>query len=292
MTITQPTKNHSMREVEEGEEKLSHECKQLLLSLPKEKGWRTPHLYLYQNFWCQPNEIQTIMTIQQHFQATDTDIILAIIPKSGTTCLKALAFAIVNRKSFLVAKKHPLLASNPHDLEPFLKYKLYANNQLPDLSGLPSRRIFATHIPFASLPESMKMSNSRIVYLCRNPFDTFISSWHFLIKVRPESLGLFLIEEVFEMFCDGVVGFGPFGDHMLGYWKESLESPHKVLLLKYEDMKEDITLHLKRLANFEYLKVLEVNKTGKSIANFENKSLFRKGGVGDWVNHLIPVMVD
>ncbi|KAK9283187.1 hypothetical protein L1049_011423 [Liquidambar formosana] len=306
-----------MREVVDEEvEKLSPECKQLILSLPKERGWRTPHLYLYQNFWCQPKEIQAIIATQQHFQATDTDIILATIPKSGTTWLTALAFAIVNRKRFTVPEKHPLLTSNPHDLVPFLEYKLYANNQLPHLSGLPSPRIFATHVPFASMPESMKMSNCRIVYLCRNPFDTFISSWHFLLNVRPENLGPFSIEEGFDMFCRGLVGFGPFWEHMLGYWEESCQSPHKVLFLKYEDMKEDIIFHLKRLAkflgfpftleeervgvveeisrlcSFEILKELEVNKTGKSIANFENKSLFRKGGVGDWVNHLSPLMVE
>jgi len=34
-----------------------------------------------------------------------------------------------------------------------------------------------------------------------------------------------------------------------------------------------------------------VNKSGKSIKNFENKDLFRKGEVGDWVNYLSPTMV-
>jgi len=103
---------------------------------------------------------------------------------------------------------------------------------------------------------------------------------------------------------------------MLGYWKESIERPHKVLFLKYEDLKEDITFQLKKLAeflgipfsleeersgvieniaklcSFENLKELEVNKSGKSIKNFENKDLFRKGEVGDWVNHLSPTMVE
>jgi len=37
---------------------------------------------------------------------------------------------------------------------------------------------------------------------------------------------------------------------------------------------------------------LEVNKSGKSIKNFENKYLFKKGEVGDWVNYLSPTMVE
>nr|UOI39552.1 Sulfotransferase 2A [Betula platyphylla]UVJ47665.1 sulfotransferase 2A [Betula platyphylla] len=299
------------------EEKLSQECKELLLSLPKEKGWRTPYLYKFQGFWCQPMEIQATISFQRHFQASDTDVVLASIPKSGTTWLKALAFAVVNRKRFAVySNNHPLLASNPHDLVPFFEYKLYANGQLPDLSNLPQPRLFGTHVPFSSLPNSIKKSDCRVVYICRNPFDTFISSWHYSNKLRPGSQAPMLIDETFEMYCKGIIGFGPFWEHMLGYWKESIERPHKVLFLKYEDMKEDITFHLKKLAeflgfpfsleeersgviekiaklcSFENMKELEVNKSGKSIKNFENKDLFRKGEVGDWVNYLSPSMVE
>jgi len=299
------------------EEKLSQECKELLLSLPKEKGWRTLHIYKFQEFWCQPTEIQSIISFRRHFQASDTDVVLATIPKSGTTWLKALAFAVVNRRRFAVlSNSHPLLSSNPHDLVPFFEYKLYANGQIPDLSNLPQPRLFGTHIPFASLPNSIKKSDCRVVYICRNPFDTFISTWHYMEKLRPGSQAPVLLDEAFEMYCKGIIGFGPFWEHMLGYWKESIERPHKVLFLKYEDLKEDITFQLKKLAeflgipfsleeersgvieniaklcSFENLKELEVNKTGKSIKNFENKDLFRKGEVGDWVNHLSPTMVE
>ncbi|KAK4587584.1 hypothetical protein RGQ29_018836 [Quercus rubra] len=314
MTITHYPNNQSSNGGEE--EELSHECKELLLSLPKEKGWRTSHLYKYQEFWCQAIEIQSIVSFQRHFQASDNDVVLATIPKSGTTWLKALAFAIVNRKRFALENNHPLLTSNPHDLVPFFEYKLYANRQLPDLSNLPHPRLFGTHLPFPSLPNSIKKSSCQVVYICRNPFDTFISSWHFLNKVDPGSKAPMSLDEAFEMYCKGVIGFGPFWDHMLGYWKESIERPHKVLFLKYEDLKEDVTFHLKKLAeflgfpfsleeeragdvekiaklcSFENMKELEVNKAGKSIKYFENKTLFRKGEVGDWVNYLTPRMVE
>ncbi|KAL5570639.1 hypothetical protein UlMin_027214 [Ulmus minor] len=299
------------------EEHLTDECKQLLLSLPKAKGWRTHFLYQYQGFWCQALEIQAIIYFQNHFEATDSDVVLATIPKSGTTWLKALAFTIVNRDCFDISNNnHPLLTSNPHDLVPFFEYKLYANNQLPDLSKLADQpRLFGTHVPFASLANSIKNSNCRIVYLCRNPFDTFVSSWNFTNKIRPPGfVSPLSLEEAFEMYCQGVVGFGPFWEHMLGYWKESIKNPEKVLFLKYEDLKEDSLFHLKRLAkflrcpfsleedkhavvekiakicSFQSLKDLDVNKTGRSIKNFENKNLFRKGEVGDWVNYVSPEM--
>ncbi|XP_059433297.1 cytosolic sulfotransferase 15-like [Corylus avellana] len=317
---THYTKNPSRdgdQEAAAEEEKLSQECKELLLSLPKEKGWRTLHLYKFQEFWCQPTEIQSIIAFQRHFQASDTDVVLATIPKSGTTWLKALAFAVVNRRRFaVVSNSHPLLSSNPHDLVPFFEYMLYANGQIPDLSKLPQPRLFGTHIPYASLPNSIKKSDCRVVYICRNPFDTFISTWHYMKKLRPGSQAPMLVDEAFEMYCKGIIGFGPFWEHMLGYWKESIERPHKVLFFKYEDLKEDITFQLKKLAeflgipfsleeersgviekiaklcSFENLKELEINKSGKSIKNFENKDLFRKGEVGDWVNYLSPTMVE
>ncbi|XP_057976311.1 cytosolic sulfotransferase 15-like [Malania oleifera] len=325
MAITQIKKDQSGGKEEKDQELISPELKQLLPSLPIEKGWRTSHLYLFQGFWSHPKVIQAVLSAQRHFPALDTDILLATIPKSGTTWLKALTFAIVNRTRFKPSKKnhnHPLLNFNPHDLVPFLEYKLYTDrHRIPDLSAdcnslHSSPRLFATHVPFTSLPISVRKSGCRVVYLCRNLLDTFVSIWHFLIGVRPEGLGPFSLKEAFDMYCKGVVGFGPYWVHMLGYWKESIEKPHKVLFLKYEDMKEDSSFQLKRLAEFlgfpfsveeerdgvieeisrlcgfENLKELEVNKSGKSIENFENKSLFRKGEVGDWVNYLSPSMVE
>lgn len=118
------------------------------------------------------------------------------------------------------------------------------------------------------------------------------------------------------MYCRGVSGYGPFWDHVLGYWKESLERPDKVLFLRYEDLKHDTAIHVKRLAafmgvpfsaeeeregaieeisrlcSFSNLKELEVNKTGRSGPFVENNAFFRRGEVGDWVNHLTPEMAE
>ncbi|KAL5078277.1 hypothetical protein RYX36_017261 [Vicia faba] len=309
--------NDTNKSIEE-QDQLSQETKNMLLSLPREKGWRTPYIYLFQGFWCQPAEIQAISTFQNHFQAKDSDVFVATVPKSGTTWLKALTFAIMNRQNhFISSKNHPLLSFNPHDLVPFIEYTVYGkHDKVPDLSKFHEPRLFGTHIPFGSLPNSIKKSNCKIVYICRNPFDTFISSWMFVNKIKPPSMPTLKLEEAFEMYCNGSVGFGPVWNHMLGYWNESKERPKNVLFLKYEDLKEDVIFHLKKLAkfldcpftlkeesegvieniiklcSFEKMKELKVNKTGTFGRNFENKFLFRKGEIGDWTNYLSSSMVE
>ncbi|KAL7240725.1 hypothetical protein ACSBR2_006387 [Camellia fascicularis] len=298
------------------EDDLTQECKELLSCLPRERGWVVSHLYQYQSFWHPSRQLQGVIACQQHFLAQDTDILLVTTPKSGTTWLKAILFAIKNRTLYPDMNRHPLLANNPHDLVPFLELKLYVDKQVPDLTSFTSPRLFATHLPFSSLPESVTCSASKLVYLCRNSMDTFVSLHHFANKIRPPSLGPNRLEDVFDMFCRGVCICGPFWDHVLGYWKESLEKPQKVLFLKYEEMKEEPIIHLKRLAeflgcpfsleeetlgvvdeilrlcSFDHLSSLEVNKNGKLSSGEENKAYFRRGEVGDWKNYLTDEMVD
>ncbi|XP_050221329.1 cytosolic sulfotransferase 15-like [Mercurialis annua] len=289
---------------------------QLLHSLPKAQGWMAAGLTLYQHFWCPSKVLGNVISFQANFQAQEQDILLASMPKSGTTWLKSLIFSIVNRTRFSFSNT-PLLTITPHELVPFLEFTLFANKDLHnDLSIIPSPRLFATHIPYPALPETIQhSSNCRIVYICRNPLDTVVSSWHFFSETMAQAKATtnqLSIDEFFDLSFKGFVGFGPFWDHVLGYWKASLEKPEKVLFLKYEDLKEDIVSHLKRLAEFighpfspdeerqgmieeiaklcslSSLKELEVNKNGKFMPSFQNKAYFRKGEVGDWKNYLTP----
>ncbi|XP_054814147.1 cytosolic sulfotransferase 15-like [Prosopis cineraria] len=298
-------------------EQYSQECKDLFKSLPREKGWAFPYIYLYQDIWYTPVYIQGIRSFQKHFKAKDNDIVIATLPKSGTTWLKALIFAIVSRKHFSPSQtNHPLLTHNAHELVPFIALNYCANNQIPDLSNMPEPRLFGTHVPFHSLPDSITKSKCKLIYICRNPFDHFVSLWLFMKKISPPSFSKISCEEAFEKYCNGINEVGPFWTHMLGYWKESKETLNKVLFLKYEDLKGDIKLYLQRaaeflecpftseeksngviqsiieLCSFEKMKELEVNKIGKFLKHYENRDLFRKGEVGDWVNHFSPWMVE
>ncbi|XP_059446834.1 cytosolic sulfotransferase 5-like [Corylus avellana] len=301
--------------------KMTQECRDLISSLPRQgDGWMEGEttFYQYQGVWLANLFIQGVVAFQKHFQAHDTDILIATIPKVGTTWLKAISFALVNRVHYPDLQQHPLLTNNPHVLVPFLDMDLYNQKEVPDLTFFTSPRLFSTHSPYSLLPLSAKNSTCKlIVSLSRNPKDTFVSLWHFANRLRPTSSGTLSLEDAFDMFCRGVSPFGPYWDHVLEYWKESLENPQKVLLiLTYEELKEQPTYNLRRMAeflgspfspeeeangvmndisklcSFENLSNLEVNKNGKSFNGKENNVFFRQGQVGDWLNCLTTEMIE
>lgn len=299
------------------QDELTQECRDLISTLPIEKGWVASSFYKYQGFWHPCRHLQGILSCQKHFKAQDTDILLVTTPKSGTTWLKAILFALMNRTNLsLSLNSHPLLSNNPHVLVPFLEIKLYLEDENPDLTSFKSPRLFSTHMPYVSLPKSVIDSQCKVVYLCRNPKDTLISLWCFTNKLRLDEMGTRSLEEAFEKFCKGVSMYGPFWDHVLDYWNQSLKNPDNVLFLKYEEMKEQPKFYLSKLAkflgcpfsykeenekvvdailelcSFENLSNLKVNKEGKLPSGEDNSAFFRKGEVGDSKNYLTTEMVE
>ncbi|KNA08352.1 hypothetical protein SOVF_163370 [Spinacia oleracea] len=304
------------------------EVEHLKQCLPKTTwmGSKQNLLIKIQDFWYLTN-FSNILTFQTHFLAQDTDLIVASFPKTGTTWLKSLLFSITNR--FVnPPNKTPLLTNNPHELVCDLETAIYGgntgNSKLPhpnQLNELPSPRLFSSHLPYSSLPESVKVSSCKILYICRNPLDTLVSHWLFFPKLikkitGDENFQPSNIEDFFEDFCQGEVIYGPFFEHVVGYWKQSLEQPNKVLFFKYEDLKENPSAHVKKLAEFvgmpfstqeenegvieeiidlcsiNTLKDLEVNKSGSLSHFFENKTFFRDGEVGGWTRYLTDSMAE
>ncbi|KAJ0244265.1 Sulfotransferase domain-containing protein [Hirschfeldia incana] len=290
---------------------VSQECENLISSLPSEKDFTGKKLYNYQGSWYYPNTLQAILNFQKHFRARESDIIIASFPKSGTTWLKALAFAVVHRHKYAPnIVSHPLLSDNPHNLVRFLELDLYVKNQRPGFEELPSPRIFATHMPFQTLHESLRDSPCKVVYVCRNIKDALVSRWHFRIKRRSN----YSLEDIVDEYIKGPCFFGPFHEQVLSYWKESLVNPDHVLFMRYEEMIEKAEAQVTRLADFlgcsfteeekqigivekilelcslGNLSNLEANKTGTSTCGIPHQGFFRKGGVGDWKNHLTDDM--
>ncbi|MED6120208.1 hypothetical protein PIB30_018799 [Stylosanthes scabra] len=147
------------------DENLSQEFKNLMSTLPMDEGLlSTIPVYQYQGFWFESRILQAILTCQKHFEANGTDIILVTQPKSGTTWLKALTFALLNRNKYPPTQENnPLLVTNPHILVPFLQSLFYDEKfNIPNISQFPSPRLLSMHFPYVSLPKSIKESDCKI----------------------------------------------------------------------------------------------------------------------------------
>ncbi|TYG75638.1 hypothetical protein ES288_D03G047800v1 [Gossypium darwinii] len=309
----------SVETLDEGYQKTFKNCDELLPTLPQTKGWWFGQLFQYHGFWISGFCIRGSMLNHDHFKPRSTDIVVATSPKCGTTWLRALVFSIINRASFDFSD-HPLRKANPQDLVPFFEKIIHKDGSTSFVDGIPSPRLLSTHLPYSLFPTRMTDDTSacRFVYIYRDPKDVFVSKWHFASKLRPKELPPLSLEETFDLFCKGVSHYGPFWDHVLGYWKASVESPKKVLFLKYEDVKKEplgcvrkvaeflgvpftpeeenkeIVEQIVKLCSFESMSNQDVNKLDKRYQQrpVSNSDFFRKGEVGDWVNHLSPQMAE
>ncbi|MBA0728920.1 hypothetical protein Golax_004637 [Gossypium laxum] len=292
----------------------------MLDQLPMERFWDFS-LYKWDGFWYRSYHIQATMALRSQYIARDDDIILASPMKTGTTWLKALCFSILQKDENAARldeqtlakteeddphhRRDPLVDNHPAVYVQTLEIQVFTAKPPPDVSAMKSPRLFHTHLPYTALPDSIKTSNCKLVYITRNPKDTLVSMWHFFNKLRTPEQGPYPFEQAFESFINGVSHFGPFFDHVLQYWNQSLKSPNKILFLKYEDLKKDPKGEVKKLASFlgkpfnnekevedviwrcslERLKNLEVNKNGiDPWVGMPNSAFFRSGIVGDWKN--------
>ncbi|KAH0884221.1 hypothetical protein HID58_060317 [Brassica napus] len=271
-------------------DKISEETNKLISSLLSRTDSQGQKLCQYQGCWYYYNTLQGVLNFQSGFQPQDTDIILASYPKSGTTWLKALTVALMERpknNSYSSDDEHPLLYDNPHGIVPCLEMDVYHESSSPNLAKFSApRRLFSTHMPLHAMEEAHKHSACKIVGI---------------------------LESLFESFCNGTIYYGPFWEHLLSYWRATLEEPKHVLFMRYEELKAEPRHQIKRLAEFlgcpftkqeeesgvvdkildlcslRNLSSLEVNKTG-SRNDVDHKDYFRKGEVGDSKNYLTPEM--
>ncbi|CAI0378285.1 unnamed protein product [Linum tenue] len=239
--------------------------------------------------------LESMAAFRSEFQPRNDDILLTSFPKTGTTWLMALCHNILNLEE---DEEDILTEKNPHDV-------------VPTLDGA----YLADQLPYSCLPEAVRNSGCKLVHLARNPKDTLVSMWHFYNKIlrREPMSSPFPIERAVESFCSGVIPWGPFYEHVVGYWEESRKRPDEVLFLKYEELCRDPKDQVRKLASFlkngdndddddvvekvlqrsslGRLKELEVNKNGVlEIVPIPNAHFFRKGTVGDWKSCLTPQM--
>ncbi|KAJ1272852.1 hypothetical protein BS78_06G234200 [Paspalum vaginatum] len=286
-----------------------------------------PCLRQYRGFWLPDAVLRNLPTVHASFEKRPADILLASFPKSGTTWLKALAFAAARRSvhSPFDDVHHPLLSRISHDCVRFIDTLRFLEDDDTDTTAAP--RLVSTHLPYSLLPRRARAADGaggcQIVYICRDPKDTLVSLSHFDAGVKWPSqaeggTAAMEFEEAFKLYCQGQCGLGPQWEHVREYWEASKRSSGSVLFLKYEEMLQDPAGNLRKLAEFmgcpftpaeedagvvrailelcslDKQRNLPVNRTGVykryTGGTIDNRFFFRKGAVGDWRNHITPEM--
>ncbi|GLJ35734.1 hypothetical protein SUGI_0717730 [Cryptomeria japonica] len=267
----------------------------------------------YHGFWSHKCFLQGTEEMRSEFEARSDDIILASSFKTGTTWIKALVYAILTCKDFdLEDPAYPLNQTSPHELVPNLEIQLYgpfANLTPESVSLFP--RVFHTHVPYQALPDSIKSSGCKIIYVARNPKDTFVSLWEMVVNKLDNKNAYVSKDEALEGFCRGFYHSGPFADHVTSYWRE--RKKRNILCLTYEDLKADPVAcirvlsdfigsswvkeedmkNIARKCSFESLSQIEANKNGELNLrgiHLRTDSFFREGKVGGWKKSLTAEM--
>ncbi|CAA2981204.1 cytosolic sulfotransferase 5-like isoform X1 [Olea europaea var. sylvestris] len=282
-------------------------------AIQKQKWFSDEFLYKFKGSWIWSTYLESTKKVVENFKPLPTDVILASFPKTGTTWLKALLHSIIFRSS----EEKSLIFNHPHELIPSLETKLFleSNGKDPEFTD-QKVRILGTHIPYQIIGDVLNSSDCKIVYVTRNPKDTLVSLWHFIQKAKKFHEDPWTLEAAVDQFCNGVLPFGPYYDHVLAYREESLKRPWKVFFVTFEELKEDGNKQVKRLAGFlgcpfegenaeekieeivkscgfETLSNHEVNKSSETPECFPlpYNSFFRNGKVGDHINYLKPEMI-
>ncbi|XP_072537139.1 cytosolic sulfotransferase 3-like [Salminus brasiliensis] len=237
----------------------------------------------------------------QNFQARPDDILIATYPKAGTTwvsyILELLYFSKMGperQTSLPIYLRVPFLEG----LFPGLPTGVELADKLPT-----SPRLIKTHLPVQLVPKSFWEQNCRVVYVARNAKDNAVSYFHFdrMNMGQPDPVDW---STDLQKFMDGRKVFGPWYDHVCGYW-EKKQTYSNIHYMFFEDMVEDTGREVEHLCSFlglstpieereritkgTHFNTMKLNKmTNYStvpVMDFKVSPFMRKGKVGDWKNH-------
>ncbi|KAF5888503.1 cytosolic sulfotransferase 3-like, partial [Clarias magur] len=182
----------------------------------------------------------------QKFQARPDDILVATYPKAGTTWVSYILDLL-----YFGNKETERQTSIPIYLRvPFLEAVLPKIPTGVELANnLPTTpRIIKTHLPVQLVPKSFWEQNCKVIYVARNAKDNVVSYFHFerMNHLQPEPAGW---NEYLQTFMDGKMVFGPWYDHVCGYW-EKKKTYSNLHYMFFEDMVENTDREVEHLCSF------------------------------------------
>nr|KAG5698016.1 hypothetical protein BaRGS_005834 [Batillaria attramentaria] len=235
------------------------------------------------------------------FPVREDDVFIVTYPKAGTTWLQEILWIVMHEGNFAEATKKPVYLRSP-----FIEFKddVLGEDGLDLAHKMDSPRVIKTHLQHRFMPEESNLKDCKIVVLFRNPKDVCTSYYHFYRS--SSSFGKFTgtWPEFLDMFLAGHVDHGSWFDFTASWWEQRKRD--NVMILYYEDLKQNTVPELTKLAEFVGKGHLTKNMLSRIAdhcsfgrmktnpmtnhldvysINSQISPLLRKGEVGDWRNH-------
>ncbi|XP_046356071.1 sulfotransferase 1B1-like [Haliotis rufescens] len=167
------------------------------------------------------------------------------------------------------------------------------------MDKFPSPRVLNNHVLLKHLNPELFEKKIKIVMVIRNPKDVAVSFYHHHKKlVEYDYKGKF--ENYVPHYLEGKVDGCCVFDYTREWEREVADHPeHPILVLSYEDMKEDLEREVKKIGKFLgksyeeafYQKIADKctfkkmrDRKGAVYSELGDNIFYRKGEVGDWKN--------
>lgn len=111
--------------------------------------------------------------------------------------------------------------------------------------SMASPRFIKSHLPLLFLPNELWDINPKIVYVTRKVKDVRVS-YYYQQKLLSNYTGS--LEDFAELFLADLALFSPFHEHVLDFY--NLRNQENVLFLRYEDMKTDLEVEVRKTIAF------------------------------------------
>jgi len=255
---------------------------------------------------------ECIQHVNQDYQFKENDVLIVSFPKTGTNWAANFLKRLLYTDEEMSAYEAISLA--------WWAFEMAVKEKFEIIDALPlKRRVFITHLNGNVLnKENLKKQNVKIIYMLRNPKDQIVSQFNFFSKLMKEQPDT---NPMKKLVSGGWNGFFPhalggdfpvdgkkppakskYSDHILSWLPK--EGDDNIQMVYYEDLKEDFSSELKKIAKFLGVEVDEAKlaqiQGGSSIESMRKEyqskknimpgaaqgALVNKGAVGDWKNHL------
>ncbi|XP_017058503.1 sulfotransferase family cytosolic 1B member 1-like [Drosophila ficusphila] len=200
------------------------------------------------------------------FETRKSDVFVVTFMKCGTTWMQELAWLLLNNLNFERAK-----SSFPFQRSPFLEYSSIdeeGKDTIDECNNFEGdSRLIKSHLPAQLLPRQIWTQGRKVIYVCRNPKDVVVSSYHHMT-------GLFHWEGSLDDYVDQFVAdkilYTSYWAHIIDFYR--MRENENIFFVTYEEMKRDLKDVVKRLSRFLECKDLNDNEMEKLLnhLSFQN----------------------